>query len=403
MNIAVNQVIGISVLLLIGYLGGRLAKLCKMPSVTGYVIAGLLVGPSVFNILPRHLGIELESVKVLGLGMIALIIGGELEIPRLKQLGRSIYWITPIQVVVTGAVVFSGMYWIGRMPLAHSLLFGAMATATAPATPVAIIREYKAKGKFTSTLMSIVAIDDAACIILFGLVSAAVGVLLTGSGFSAASLWPPLLELGGSLLVGILTAIILILILRSIQEKQHRLVILIGFILLNSGVAQALHYSPLLTNMITGFMIANFYARPASLFAILEDIELPIFVLFFTLAGLSLHLDILFANWQMALLYVIVRSVGKVGGVSLGAHIGGATVEVKKYLGFAMLSKAGVTIGLLLLVQSRFPTIAGVITAVELAAVSVFEIIGPGFTRYALFASGEAGETATRQVKASSV
>ena len=387
-----NQVLGIALLLLIGYFGGRLARLFKMPSVTGYVIAGMLIGPSVFSMLPRELGVELESVKVLGLGMIAMIIGGELEIPRLKQLGRSIYWITPVQVIMTFIVVFTGMFWVGKMELVHSLMFGAMATATAPATPVAIIREYNAKGKFTSTLMSIVAIDDAACIILFGLVSAAVGVLLNGTRFTIASIWPPMAELGGSILIGAITAFALILLLRQIRDKSHRLVLLLGIILLNSGISQIFHFSPLLTNMASGFVVANFFTRPSSLFVIFNDIELPIFILFFTLAGLSLHLDILVDNWEMALLYVVVRTIGKVGGVSLGAHLGGATAEIKKYLGFAMLSKAGVTIGLLLLVQSRFPVIAPVITAVELAAVSVFEIVGPGFTRYALFASGEAGQ-----------
>jgi len=387
-----NQVLGIALLLLIGYLGGHLARLCKMPSVTGYVLAGMLIGPSVFRILPRELGLELESVKVLGLGIIAMIIGGELEISRLKLLGKCIYWITPIQVVVTGFVVFAGMFWLGRMPLPHSLLLGAMATATAPATPVAIIREYRAKGPFTSTLMSIVAIDDAACIILFGLVSAVVAVMLNGTALSFSIVWHPFLELFGSALLGVGTALFLILLLRYVKDKQQRLVLLIGFIMLNSGIAQALSYSPLLTNMISGFFIANIYTRPSSLFAIFNDIELPIFILFFTLAGLSLHLDILVANWQLAILYVVVRSIGKVGGISLGAHIGGASQEVKKYLGFAMLSKAGVTIGLLLLVQSRFPGIASVITAVELAAVTVFEIVGPGITRYALFASGEAGQ-----------
>ncbi|MDW7684595.1 MAG: cation:proton antiporter [Bacillota bacterium] len=388
----VNQVLGIAVLFLFGYFGGRVARIFKMPSVTGYVIAGLLVGPSVFNLLPRALGIELESVKVLGLGMIALIIGGELEIPRLKLLGRSIYWITPIQVIITWAVVFAGMFWLAGMALPESLLFAALATATAPATPVAIIREYNAKGRFTSTLMSVVAIDDAACIILFGMVSAAVAVLLHGTAFTVASVWPPIAELGGSLLIGIVTAMLLILYLRNIRDKQQRLVLLLGLILLNSGIAQSLHYSPLLTNMTSGFIIANIYARPSSLFAVLNDIELPIFILFFTLAGLSLHLDILIDNWPMALFYVVLRSIGKVGGVSLGAHLGGASKEVVKYLGFAMLSKAGVTIGLLLLVQSRFPTIAVVITAVELAAVTIFEIIGPGVTRHALFAAGEAGQ-----------
>ncbi|MDO9536113.1 MAG: cation:proton antiporter [Bacillota bacterium] len=383
-----QQSLGLAVLLLLGLLGGRLAKKIKMPMVVGYVLTGLILSPSILNVIPVQLNKELEIIKILGLGMIALMIGGELELKRLRKIASSVVWITVVQIFGASVVVFVAMYYILNLPLPISLLLGAMATATAPASPVAVIREYKAKGPFTSTLLGVVALDDALCIILFGIVAAFVGILLKGGSLGLFAITEPLLEVFGSVGLGALTGVILIIVLRFINARNQTVVVLLGFALLNSGLAYIIHLSPLLINMVTGFVIANFYAKP-DVFQYFEDIEMPIYVVFFTLAGASLHIDVLAANWLPAAVYILARGMGKVGGVFLGARLANAEQKVQKYLGFAMFSKAGVTIGLLLLVQGRFPEIAIMITAIELAAVTVCEIVGPMGTRYALISSGE--------------
>jgi len=387
-----QQALGASVLLLVGLFGGRLARAIKMPMVVGYILMGLILSPSLLHIISAQLNNEFEIIKTLGLGMIALMIGGELELKKLKKIAGSVIWITVVQIFGVFIIVFVFMYFVLKLPLSISLLLGAMATATAPASSVAVIREYKAKGPFTSTFLGVVALDDAACIIFFGIASAIVSILGNGGHVDAGTYLLPLKEVFGSAGIGFAIGLLLMFALKFTHDKKQNLVLLLGFALLNSGLAQIFHLSPLLANMVTGFTIANLHSQP-EVFQCFEDIELPVYVVFFTLAGASLHLDILAANWLPAAVYILARGFGKVAGVYLGAKLGKAEKAIQKYLGFAMLPKAGVTIGLILLVQGRFPELALIITAIELAAVTVCELVGPIGARYALVASGEADLT----------
>ncbi len=385
-----DQTLGLALLLLLGYLGGRLAKLIKMPMVAGYVLMGLVVGPSFLNIIPSELNTDFNIIKVLGLGLIALMIGGELEIKKIKHLGKAIAGTAVIQVVGSFFMVFTTMYFLLKLPLPISLLLGAMSTATAPASPVACIREYKAKGPFTSTLLGVVAIDDALCIVIFGVTAAIARMLMDGTfTLGIHMLAEPAIELIGSIGLGAFAGIALTLIIRKLHDKQHQIVVFVGLALLVSGIANAFHLSPLLANMTMGFFFSNLSSKPHTI-SVINEIDLPIFVVFFTLAGASLHMDVLAANWQVALVYIVARGIGKVGGAFLGARVSGAPEVVQKYLGFAMFSKAGVTIGLVMLVQGRFPEIAAIITAIELAAVTFCELTGPMGTKFAIFSSGEA-------------
>lgn len=387
MNVYTKTIV-LAVIILFGYLMGRIFRRLKMPMVVGYLVAGMLLGPSVSGVVPLELNEALELIKILGLGMIAILIGGELELKKIRHLGKAIAGITVVQVLGASLVVFLAAYFILQLPLTISLLLGALATATAPASPVAVIREYGARGPFTSTLLGVVALDDAICIIFFGIVSAVVALLLEGASIGLGSILFSLLEVAESALLGVATGIVLTLVLPHLLNRRHKVVVLIGIILLNSGLAYTFNLSPLMVNMVCGFLVANLYRKPEEL-NFLEDIEMPIILIFFTLAGASMQFDVLLQNWPLAAVYIIARGVGKVGGAFLGAYISGADKVVQKYLGFAMFSKAGLTIGLLLLVQDRFPQLAGTIVAIELAAVSVCELIGPLGTRYALISSGE--------------
>ena len=384
-----TKVLVLAVIILSGYLGGRLLRLLKMPMVVGYLVAGMILGPSITGYVTLEMNSELELVKILGLGMIAILIGGELELKKIKHLSRAIFGITIVQVLGAAIVVFVVMYFVVQLPLTMSLLLGALATATAPASPVAVIREYNARGPFTSTLLGVVALDDAICILFFGLVSAVVALLLGGMSVSLGAIMFALSEVGFSILLGIATGVTLTLVFPRLINRRHKVTVLLGVVLLNSGLAYAYHLSPLMVNMVCGFVIANLYRKPDEL-NFLEDVEMPIILIFFTLAGASLQFDILFENWLWAAVYILARGFGKVGGAFLGARLVGAEEVVQKYLGFAMFSKAGLTIGLLMLVTDRFPELAVTIVAIELAAVSVCELIGPLGTRFAILKSGEA-------------
>ena len=229
-----DQTLGLAILLLAGYLGGRLVKLVKMPMVAGYVLAGLFLGPSVFKIIPYELNTAFDLIKILGLGLIALMIGRELEIKKIKHLGKTIMGTTIVQILGASIVVFVAMYFILGLSLEISLLLGAMATATAPASPVAVIREYKAKGPFTTTLLGVVAMDDAVCIILFGVVAAIVRTMLDGTftvGYQMLLL--PTIEFFGSFGLGIAIGLIMVFILQFIEDRQHKIALIVA---LNLGV-----------------------------------------------------------------------------------------------------------------------------------------------------------------------
>ena len=394
-----NQALGLAALLLLGYVGGVLARKVKLPMVAGYVVMGLIIGPSVLHIIPEKIIQEFELIKILGLGLIALVIGGELEIKRIKHLGKIILGTTIIQVIGVFLVVFVATFYLLKLSLPISLLLSAMATATAPAASVAVIREYQAQGPFTTTLLGIVALDDAACIIIFGIIAAISRMLLDGTLASGLQMFTaPAIELLGSLGVGFVVGLLMIYILRHLHDKQHRLTVIVGLALLNSGIAAIFDLSPLLINMTTGFIYTNLSLEPQAL-SVIDEIDFPIFVVFFTLAGTSLRLDVLAASWVAALVYIVARGIGKIGGCYVGAKLSGASEAVQRYLGLAMLPKAGVTIGLVMLVQGRFPEIAAVITAIELAAVTVCELIGPLTAKYALVSAGEAKLPATKASK----
>lgn len=384
-----NQALALAFILLLGLLGGRIVEKFKVPMVVGFILTGIVLSPSLTNLISANMIEELEILRVLGLGMIAMIIGGELEIAKLRGLLPSILEITLLQVFGTFAAVFSAMYFFMGLPLPESLLLGAISTASAPASPVAVVREYRAQGIFTRTLLGVVGFLDAVAIIFFAIVSAFAGASLRGIALVPAFFLEPLWKIFGSILLGVGAGLLLLIALRYIKRKNQVLVLLLGMVFLISASSHQVGFSPLLANMVAGVTVANIYPRP-EVFQRFEDIELPVFLVFFLLAGASLRLDVLAANWLVVTVYVLVRGFGKVGGTFLGARLAGAQESVRKYLGFAMFSKAGVTIGLIMVVQDQFPEIASTIVAVELAAVAVCSVIGPLGERFAVLSSGEA-------------
>lgn len=387
-----NQALAMGFALAGGYAAAALVRRIKLPSVTGYILIGLLFSPSLFNIIPSSMNQQFELVKTLGLALIAFIVGAELEIERIKSIRKAILFSSAGLTIATFSIVFPAMLYIARLPLPVALILGATATATAPAPVITVIKELGAKGLLSRTLLGMVAMADAYAIFLFGIISAIVATILAGVSQTQepAILAATAQELFGSLLLGASTGLILVYLIAKTTEKSRILVMALSVILFNSGFAQIFHFSPLLVNLTSGFVLANLAKKPASVFDALERIELPLFIVFFTLAGASLRLDVLAEHWPIAIVYILARTVGITGGVALGAKIANVHPAIRPYLGISLLSKAGVTIGLILLVQVRFPDIAPLVTAVELAAIAVFELIGPVITRYSLVAAGEA-------------
>ncbi len=309
----------------------------------------------------------------------------------MRKIGKTVVVITFVQALSTFLIVILAVKCVLHLSTPIALLLGAIASATAPAATVAIIKEFKAKGPLTDTLVAIVAMDDAVCIILFALVAAFVGLSHGGKGgqFSLSHITLPLWELGGSISFGILMGIILTMILRKKLRKKHEItIILVGSAFLFGEFAEIFGLSSLLFNMTIGLTMVNLDPNPLFLKS-LEEIELPIFILFFALAGASLNLQVLIKNWQVGAIFVLARAIGKIGGVYLGGKLSGARKTIQNYLGLAMLPQAGVAIALALTVQVKFPDISNLITAVVLASVAINELIGPLGTKCALTAAGE--------------
>jgi len=391
-----SQSLALGILLLFGYFGGELAKKIRIPAVAGYVLAGILLGPSFINAIPDSLNQSLGPVKDLGLGMVALLIGAELAWKKIKKLGKSIVIIAVVQVITTFVLVYCAIRFLLGQPFVVAALLAALlaslATVTTPVATMAVIREYRAKGPFTSTLMGVIALDDVFCILAVGL---SVGLILSmgveAQTLQLAYLIPPVMEVLFSILSGLVIGLLATAILRHLDRELEILSVLLGLVFLNAGIADNWALSSLLMTMTSGIFISNAYSEEP--FKVMNFIDLPIFIAFFTLAGAGLHIDVLISNWSIAAVYIVFRVIGKMGGCYLGGHISSADEKIKYHLGTAMLTKAGLSLGLLMYVQDKLfgvVEVATMLIAVELAAIAFYEITGPICVRYALFKVGEA-------------
>ncbi|MFQ5645594.1 MAG: cation:proton antiporter [bacterium] len=384
-----NDVIALGVLLLGGFSGGKLVSKLRFPEVTGYLLAGILLG--YLDLINSHHLEQYRFIEVLGLSVVALIIGGSIKIKHLRKIGRSVITITLFQVVGTFLVVTLVTGLLFPLPLELCLLLGAIASATAPAATITVIEELEACGPLTETLLMVVALDDAACLILFGIISAIVNLMVKGNA-SILLLLQPLWEIIGSVATGGAIGFFILKLLRRFSSRHEVLLIVIGIAFLAGELGELAGLSALLLNMSTGMVLANFNKR-GNLFPFFQDIELMVFVMFFTLAGASLDIKILYLNISVALIYVLSRAAGKIGGVMLGARISRSPDVVRKYLGLAMLPQAGVAIALVMAVQNRFPQYGSLINVIVLAAVTVNEVIGPVSSRFAIVSAKEAKTT----------
>jgi Kef-type K+ transport system membrane component KefB/nucleotide-binding universal stress UspA family protein len=400
---------GIAILLAAGLLIAKTAQLVRLPSVTGFILAGLLLGPSgVGMITAEMVGHKLDHFTQIALMLIAFGIGEHVELRRLGAVARDVGYIAVVQAVAAFVLVGAGTgitaWMIGGVAetagdaVTLGLLLGAVAVATAPAAVLHVVRELDARGPLTSTLMAVVAVDDGLAIMIFGMaMSAAHQVAGTG-----ASAWHALLlcfyEIGASIAIGIITGFLMDFVLHKLHNRGEMLTGGLALLLLCGEATRLLGLSPLLAGMMAGFTIINRAERDVRLFRALNAFEPPVYVLFFTLAGVHLDLSALKVAGWVGMVYFTARVVGKYGGSWLGGLMSGATPLVRNYLGLALLPQAGVAIGLVFLISSdpRLSSWSTVITPVVLAGVVLSELFGPLFARLTIEKSGEAGTPATR-------
>ncbi|TET55267.1 MAG: cation:proton antiporter [Actinobacteria bacterium] len=394
-----NLFLLIGIVVFLGLAGAKFVERIKTPQVVGYILIGVLLGSSFFNVIKLNRIGDLEIISSFALALIGFTIGGELSWRGLRTLGRSIITIAILESTGAFILVFAVVTLItSNLPLA--LVFGALASATAPATTVGVLWEYKSKGPLTSTLFAVVGLDDAIALILYGFAAGLVKVIILGGAQNdvsfGAAIAGSLYEIFGAILIGLVFGFLMHYSLKLIKKENEVLILTISAILVASGIALNLGLSLILSNLTLGVVLINISEKNKRSFRTIASITPPIFLLFFLLAGARLQISELPKLGFIGLAYIIMRVLGKTSGAYFGAVFSKAPETVRKYIGFGLLSQAGVAIGLAIEASRTFSALgpAGVkigLTAINViaATVFVFEIIGPIATRFAIFRAKE--------------
>ena len=395
MSLSLNALTQLGIMILAGMFMGRMMKHIKLPNVTGYLIAGLLLGPYFlpalgcpFSILSEHFISGIGIISEVALGFIAFSIGNEFQISYFRKVGAAPLIIAALESLFAVVVVVAALL-LTRHDIAFSLVLGSIAAATAPAATIMVINQYKAKGPVTSTLVSVVAIDDATALILFSVATAAASAMVGRASNPAMQVLVPVGQILAALLAGGLLGILLLIPMRYFHKKSNRLALICGFLFVGIGIADLFSLSSLMLCMAFGAVVANLSSEADSILRIAEGITPPIYILFFVASGAGLQVSVLKTAGVIGVIYIIGRSAGKLFGAWLGSRIARTPAGVGRYLGPCLLPQAGVAIGLTLLAGRVVPEYASAIRAVVLAGTLVYEIVGPGITKLSLTRAGE--------------
>ena len=383
-----NTLTDLAIMIFAGMFCGRMVKHIRLPNVTGYLIAGLLIGPSVLGLLSTEFLDAVAIISKVALGFIAFSIGNEFKMSYFREVGIAPVVIACLESFFAVLFVFLGLLVSGH-GMAFSRVLGAIAAATAPAATIMVIKQYRARGPVTKSLLSVVAIDDATALILFSLAVAVAQALMGTAGSLTASLLSPVWEIGGALVVGGALGIIFLIPLRFFKKPGNRLSLIVGFLFAGLGLAQWLGLSDLLLCMAMGAVLANYSADINHLMDISDSVTPPIFMLFFVASGAELQLAVLPTVGLIGVLYIVLRVLGKMFGAFLGGALCKCEQTVRRYLGPCLLPQAGVAIGLSLAAAEVVPEYAAQIRAVILCGTLIYELIGPAVTKMSLRKAGE--------------
>ena len=416
--------IQLSVCLVGGLMLSRVAKKLNLPAVTAYLVAGLLIGPYCLGAIgvPGFGFNSMEAVETLGimsqvaLGFIAFTIGNEFRVEQLKHMGRQAVVVGIAQAVITTILVdiaLITLHFINPelISISAAITLGAIASATAPAATLMVVRQYKADGPLTKLLLLVVAIDDAVGLMLFSASFGVATALQSGSVSVTSVIVEPLIEIVLSLVLGALSGLALYWVERFFHSRSKRLSISIAFVLLTVGMSMikfeiaGIHcgFSLLLVCMMCGTIFCNICDFSEELMARIDSWTAPLFVLFFVLSGAELDLQVIVNPLVLliGIVYILMRSAGKYTGSYLSCAATGCSEQIKKQLGITLLPQAGVALGMALTAQSLSD--GAVVRNVVLFSVLIYELVGPALTKRALIAAGEIkpeGKTTARKKNA---
>ena len=416
----------VAVLLLAGLFSTRLMKVLKLPNVTGYIITGIIFGPFVFGLLFNHFSMDgikdgpiyqftknLGWVSQVALGFIAFSIGTSFRVSTLKSLGKRVLIITVFEAIGGSLVVIIGLLvahalFPEQVPIELVLTLGAIASATAPAATLMVIKQYRARGRLVDTLLPVVALDDAAALILFAVLFQIALTIAGGGSFSAYKMIAkPIIEILLSLGIGSLLGLFISAMNRFFKSRNNRLAFCIfvvfaalGFYyLFKQPFMGEFELSSLLMCMMAGALYTSLAKDSGPTFDVLERFTSPIYMMFFVISGASLDLSIFFSEKGLVVLaiagvYLVCRVIGKYSGAFAGATLTRCEPEVRKYLGLTLVPQAGVAIGLATTASTLFGTheSGAMILAAILTSTLVYELVGPLVSKYALQKAGQIPE-----------
>lgn len=388
------------IFLITGLLFGKLAKLVHLPNVTGYLVGGLLIGPSVLGLISQEGLSSMGLVSNIALGFIAFSIGNELKVSYFKKVGigpiliavfESLFAV--IAVFVALVVYFAIAGALDRTNIRFALVLSAIAAATAPAATLMVVRQYRAKGNLTDTLMSVVALDDGTAIMFFGIcvaIAEALGNTSINSQPVILQILEPVWEIVMSLGIGAAVGILLMLACKWWSNRGNRISLVVAAVFLTVYLATLVGGSALLACMAVGGIFANLSRDYDEVNGLVDHVTPPIFTMFFVLSGADLDLSVLTVVGIIGIVYVLFRVIGKFGGAWFGAKITHAEPKVAKYLGFTLIPQAGVAIGLsLIATQVLNVEMGSKIRAIILCATLIYELSGPVITKMTLKKAGE--------------
>lgn len=389
-----NVLTYVAIALFTGLFASKIMKIFKLPNVTGYIIFGLILGPYVLKVMPEDFVSNMSVISDMALGFIAFSIGSEFKLSYLKKIGKS-----PVVIAFCegfGAVLFVDLaIYLLTGNIQFALVLGAIASATAPAATIMVVKQYKARGPVTDTLLPVVAIDDAVALIAFG-ISVAIAKIIGNSGSVdlTSVIISPVIEIIGGLIFGAVLGVIFSALIKWFTGRGNRLAVAIGMVSLCVGVSNLCGFSSLLACMAMGALLINTSKNYTELFKLTDRFTPPLFLLFFVISGAELNIGILPSVGMIGVAYIVVRVIGKMAGTAFGAKISGASDKVKKYLGPTLIPQAGVAIGLSMAAMTVVPDFGPQIRAIILCATIIYELVGPVITKITLKKAGEISEQA---------